>query len=502
VTRKKAAGPHNPTAGGSPAPGVDLTPEERIAALVRGDGATSAANDDEPLSVKVSAPGEGGGPEWYDVVRMNREWALVLIGSKAVIVRELPDGPVDGRLRIISISAFRDWLLNTYTPGPADDGKRGTTWAHRWLVDKRRRQYAGIEFFPNPDGAVGTPGYLNLWRGFSVVPQHGDGGWSILRDHLLNNVCDGDEGLFRWVFGWFAHMVQRPRERVGTALVMRGKMGTGKTKVGEVVGSLFQAHYFAVDDPRYVTGQFNAHMAGCLLLQAEEAVWAGDKAAEGRLKGLVTSTFQMIEAKGIDPIRLDNFVRLMMTSNEDWVVPAGKDERRFCVLDVNPRVAQNTDYFREMEEQLANGGREALLYDLLHFDLGQVDLRKIPRTDALLEQKLRSLDSVDAWWHGRLSAGTVTSSHVSWVAMAPRDEVYQDYIRYCESVGERRRRSPEEMGIALNKLVPRLSSSRPMMSVDGEQKRVRCYVFPPLDDCREHFESALEQPLHWDAPEG
>ncbi|WP_143046877.1 primase-helicase family protein [Bradyrhizobium erythrophlei] len=105
--------------------------------------------------------------------------------------------------------------------------------------------------------------------------------------------------------------------------------------------ALFASHYFQVDDARYITGQFNAHMASCLLLQANEAVWAGDKTAECRLKGLITSEVQIIESKGVDPIRLRNFVRAIMSSNEGWVVPAGMDERRFVVLDVNPRGAQN-----------------------------------------------------------------------------------------------------------------------------------------------------------------
>ena len=113
----------------------------------------------------------------------------------------------------------------------------------------------------------------------------------------------------------------------------------------------FRGITFLVDDPRYVTGQFNAHMASCLLLQADEAVWAGDKAAEGRLKGLITAPMQQIEAKGIDPVRLDNYVRLLMTSNEEWVVPAGKDERRFAVLDVDPRCAQQHEYFAEMDQK-------------------------------------------------------------------------------------------------------------------------------------------------------
>jgi hypothetical protein len=167
---------------------------------------------------------------------------------------------------------------------------------------------------------------------------------------VFNNICNGDEKHFRWVWGYLADMVQRPRQRPGTALVLRGKQGAGKSKLGEVIGRLFPEHYFQVDDPRYVTGNFNAHMATCLLLQADEAVWAGDKAAEGRLKGLITAHMQQIEAKGVDPIRLPNYMRVIMTSNEDWVVPAGKEERRFCVLDVSDRCAQNYYYFREMDE--------------------------------------------------------------------------------------------------------------------------------------------------------
>lgn len=456
-----------------------------------GDGAPQPSHDEPAARVP-----KGGG---FDVATMNREWGLVLMGSKAVIVREQPSGPMEDRLRLISVDAFRTWFLNSYTEVGTEDGKvSGMTWAKRWLAHKRRRQFAGLEFFPNPDGAESAPGYLNLWRGFSVEPRQKENGWAILRDHLLNNVCESDHSLFQWVFGWFAHLVQRPRERVGTALVMRGKMGTGKTKVGEIFGSLFSAHYFAVDDPRYVTGQFNAHMASCLLLQAEEAVWAGDKAAEGRLKGLVTSKFQMIEAKGIDPIRLDNFVRLLMTSNEDWVVPAGKDERRFCVLDINPRCAQNTEYFREMDEQLAEGGREALLYDLLHFDLSTVDLRKIPRTGALLEQKLRSLESVESWWFERLMSGTTTIGGDKWLQEIPISTLFDDYIAQADKVGVRRKSELIAFGIKLGKLVPGISKVRPWMDISpGVIKRTWCYRLPPLADCRAAFTAEVGQEVDW-----
>ena len=167
-------------------------------------------------------------PLGFDAERMNEEWALVLMGSKAVIVHEQPDGPIEDRLRIISIDAFKAWFANRFTESVNADGDlKMTTWATRWLTSSKRRQYKGIEFKPGAD-AEPTEGYLNLWRGFTVEPRQG-GSYKIFRDHLLNNLCDGDEELYRWVFAWFAHLLQRPRERIGTALVMRGKMGTGKS---------------------------------------------------------------------------------------------------------------------------------------------------------------------------------------------------------------------------------------------------------------------------------
>jgi hypothetical protein len=351
---------------------------DRIADLIdHGDNFLDAPAGESSSQAASKAQGaQSASPRsWgFDVQEINRSYALTIWGGKAVVVNEQPHGPVNDRVRVMSFESMNSWFANRVTEIEGSDGKiRPVTWARAWHSHPDRRQYDGVEFWPNPDGVKGTPNYLNFWRGFDVTPSPA-GSYNIFRDHLLTNVCDGDPALFKYVFGWMAHIVQKPRERLGTAIVLRGRRGTGKSKVGEVLGSLFSSHYFQVDDARYITGQFNAHMASCLLLQADEAVWAGDKAAEGRLKGLITSEMQMIESKGVDPIRLQNFVRVIMSSNEGWVVPAGMDESRFVVLDVNPRCAQNRAYFAEMDEESKNGGRERLLHDLLAFDLTQVDL--------------------------------------------------------------------------------------------------------------------------------
>ena len=68
--------------------------------------------------------------------------------------------------------------------------------------------------------------------------------------------------------------------------------------------------------------------------QAEEAVWAGDRSAQGVLKSLITEPEMLVERKGVDPVKMRNLMRVMFTSNEDWVVPAALDDRRFACFDV------------------------------------------------------------------------------------------------------------------------------------------------------------------------
>ena len=124
-------------------------------------------------------------------------------------------------------------------------------------------------------------------------------------------------------------------------------------------------HYELVSDSRYVTGQFNAHMASLVVLHADEAFWAGDKRAEGKLKDLITGFKHRLEFKGIDPILVNNYVRLFVTGNQDWLVPAGFGERRFAIFDVGEANMQDHDYFAAIDAEMNNGGREALLDHLV-----------------------------------------------------------------------------------------------------------------------------------------
>ena len=364
-------------------------------------------------------------------------------------------------------------------------GKNWVPLAKYWLTSPRRRQYIGITFAP--DGA--PEGYYNLWRGFAVEPRPGD--CSLFKEHLFENICSGNADLYDWVWGWLAHLVQRPGQKAGTALASRGPQGVGKTKLGEVMGSLLGDSYISVSDPRYISGRFNGHLARCLLLHADEGFWAGDRVAESRIKDLVTGSHHLIELKGKEPFRVRNLCRLLVTGNPDWLVPAGMDERRFCVLDVGAGRKGDHPFFAALDAQMDAGGREALLAELLAADLSRVDLRRVPQTQALQDQKVRSLSPEEAWWLDRLHAGAVLERDDDWQRTVACVHAHAEYVRHAERTGVRERASQTILGQKLHQMVPGLQRSRLSYAEPSNngtvQRRNYCYTFPRLEDCRREF---------------
>jgi hypothetical protein len=387
-------------------------------------------------------------PKLSAIEEINREFAIVKTGG---IICPLNDD------KVISTSKLKDWLAN-----------RGVT-AAQWLSSPDRREYESIVFRPGEH----ANGDYNLWKGFSVKASP-KGSCDLFHEHVREHVCRGNERHYEWVMSFFAEIVQAPMEKSGVSLVIRGASGAGKTVVGEVIGSLFPQHYMLVDSPEQVIGRFNAHMARLLLLQADDTFFHDTRNA-GKLRSLVTRHEHVIEPKGVDAYRVPNYMRLFITSEEDWVVPASLRERRFAIFDIKDEKRGDTDYFARMFAQLDRGGRARLLHDLMNFDM--VELRDLPQTRALKENKLKSLGPDMKWWVNCLERGAITGG--VWNERITRDNVFASYRGAMpNSFSDRSTRT--ELGIFLRKVTPWLRGSR------GE------YMLPTLKECRDHFHKLFQ----------
>ncbi len=421
-----------------------------------------------------------------EIARINREYAFIVTGGKSAILYEkknASDGSVE--VEYWSVETFKQYFGNQTTVV----GKTQVKLGDHWLGHPDRRTYRGLIFEPG----VVRPEHYNLWQGFSFEPD-GAGDWSIFHEHLLKNVCNEDEELFKWVFGWFADIIQNPGVKSGTSLSLRGEQGTGKTIVGKIFGRLIKRHYTLIDQERYLFGNFNSHMASTILLHSDEGFWGGDPRHVGKLKSLVTSDTQRIEQKGRDSLQVNNYLRLLITSNEEWVIPAAFEERRFGIVDVGNGNQQDQQYFINMLEQMQNGGYGGLLYDLMHFDLKSTDIRKLPDTVALSQQKETSMGPIDTYWFTCLQQGnSLLMSKTSWLNTVKTQELHEDCLAYLSRLGYRRLPHLNAFFKRIRQIAPSDKFIRKLIGPD----RQSATTLPTLQEAREYFDKIMRHQHDW-----
>ncbi len=267
-----------------------------------------------------------------------------------------------------------------------------------WLRSPLRHKYDGITFDPNHVGPVN--GRYNIWKGFAVAPVKRD--CSLYWAHVYDNICLGVKKMYDYVRKWGAYVFQYPN-KVHSALVICGLQGVGKNMFVDPLGFLLGPHYIKLSSLSELLSHFNAHLKNGVLINANEALWGGNKKETGALKAIITESTFLCEAKGKDAIQLPNYRHIVITSNEDWPVDLDADDRRFFVVKVAETHKENHSYFKAIQEQLSNGGYEALLYDLLNEDLTGFDPRVFPISLCAFDIKMRSAKSVDRYIYHVLS---------------------------------------------------------------------------------------------------
>ena len=496
--------------------------KDTLRRAARGMKFTGAAKLAEylPEEVVLQVKSFLGTAEEDHISELNEEFAVVLIGNKAAVLKRAFDPTYDReRYDFLSVADFKTWMCNKFVqiPGKKEGEVKWVPVAEAWLTSRNRTTYDQVIFSPDRD----VSGALNLWQGFSTKPREGD--CTKFLHHVKENVCGGVEEHYEWVLSFIADLFQNPGRRPGVALVLRGKRGTGKGVFANQIGKMCQPHYIQVSHPRHLTGNFNSHLRDALLVFADEAFYAGDKAHAGVLKAMITEPDINVEMKGKDVFSVSNYIRLIIASNEAWVIPAGMDERRFAVFDVQEKFMQNHDYFGAILEEMDGGGREALMDLLLKRDLSEVNLRKIPDTAALVEQKITTASPVEQWYLARLMEGNIVPRAQSW-GRIPEDEpwpewvakdaVYEDYRGVAQDAGVFRRGQVVQFWMELAKIMPpgRVKEQARMVYAvlgkgeDAAPVKIRKVFIKllPLEACRDKFAELMRTEIEWPEvqPEG
>jgi hypothetical protein len=404
-------------------------------------------------------------------------------GGRCMVISWEPWG-VNPRFLIPTFQKVGDFKNRYANRFVEQDTKTGTTRVavgSFWLSHPASATFDGVSFRPGEDAVL--PGrLLNLWRGFAVEPRKGS--WRLIRRHIYLVLGNGDWKAGRYILKWFAHMFQNLGKPGQTILVFQGEEGVGKGIMAEALMLILGPYSLPLSDPKQFLGAFSGHLQHCVFLFLDEAFWAGDQKAEGRLKSLVTEKNITIEPKYLTPFQTPNLLHMMMASNSDWVVPAGRTARRYAVFKVSNKRRRDKAYFTALRDEIYSSGAAAMLYDLLRLELNGWEPQEIYETSALVEQKQRSLHGLDVWIEGILQKGRLPAPYsIKYPNRCLTQHLIEDALKYDRYTNET--------------LVPtKLKEVFPDIK-DFNNQSARGWAFPALADCRRLWEARYGGTWNW-----
>ena len=327
---------------------------------------------------------------------LNRKFVHVVHGGKTYVACTGYSATRNPELRLFTIKSFGEMFLSwppVYSGFNSKGEPKYESPAKSWLNHENKNFCPqGITFHPVNETFYRDQ--FNPYYGFGVQPVACETG-EILPwlQHTKDVICNGNEEHYQYVLNWLAHMIQKPEEKPGVAVILYGGQGTGKGSFVAPLGQIMGSHYLYADRSDLLTGKFNAICENKTLIFADEAYFGAGtyKAREAakRLKTKVTEPLGIIERKNVDACAVPDFSRVIMATNNPDVLEIEADDRRYLYLEVSDQYKQDAEYFMPLRAMIEKGQlAPKLLYFLQQRDISNFNPTQVPKTKALTEQKI------------------------------------------------------------------------------------------------------------------
>lgn len=369
----------------------------------------------------------------------------------------------------------------------------------QFFVNPNTHVYDAVAFSPLKT----PPTTLNYWTGPTVKPVAGD--WSIISNFLFEIICNNDKTLYQYLIKYLAHMLQKPEEKPGIAIVMLSSEGCGKGTMFTLLNAIWDRSTLEVADVGHVIGTFNAALERNYVICMDEALFKGDKASMERLKSLITEPHIRIEQKYQPSRTIDSYHRFFAASNSEHFATVSMGERRLLFFRISDKRKQDLTYFDSIYRAISdNTVISAMVHELVNMDLSRFKVRDRPVTKEHLNQKLQSLSGFERFWFEVLSnAGFSTRSDGAYASTTFTEwddslfmattALMNAYQQYDKNAGKYAPVQSRGVASTLSKICPSAYSDR--TSINNRQERG--YLLPKLGVARKEFETLLDNKLIW-----
>jgi hypothetical protein len=445
-----------------------------------------------------------------------------MIGGKATVIEKgtFEDKDVDGKPKVIDytymfsdsewkkLRATDNYIIDKITSftrqGTPNIKEEKFELAKEWLNWSKRKTYKELVFdtsWVQSEKPDDYPKY-NTWYGLSTKPkEHKDQITNINTFWQLVNevVCDSNPEVLNFIQNWYAHVVQKPYVKTAVALILRGQEGIGKNSIITPLQNIFGGNFGVYTNMERLLGNFNADLMNKVIIYANEATWGGNKTKEGVLKALVTDKAWDIEMKGKDKFSSNNFVNLIVASNNDWCISASLDQRRYAFFNVNNLRKGDKEFWKHIYSFIETEEfTEALCYWLMQRNINNFSAyNEIPEilfnngSDVVHMSIEHTQQFIVEWLSKALLEDLPPSLKMVGTKELIADDLYIDYCKFCDNMKIQHRDTEitflrKVFGVSDKKVgwIPKELSFRKTHN----NKKVTCYLIPNIIKCRNHFE--------------
>ena len=302
-----------------------------------------------------------------------------------------------------------------------------TSFIDKWLKDPTMRTYSRVSFEASTDPTIFVlpepplPFFIYTTYKCNTQPI-------TIFDELLDILTNRQQPIKTYILNWLAHLIQKPLELPGVALIFNGQKGAGKDTLGDFIGEYIIGlkYYQNFSNQSQYFDKYDESKAKKFLIKIEEInkkiLYDG---VNGEIfKASITTPILNFNPKNKPAYSLKNHMRIIATSNNPNPVDVGQKERRYVISVVSPEKIGDSEYWCKVRTELFNpSGALSVVNMLLERDITAFNPRVLPENEYLKKLQEETMDSVQKFSE-YVEPGEYTGS-----------DLYQIYKDYCISEG-------------------------------------------------------------------